>query len=98
MDKKPYDNSLRTDDAVMHKNRVAQKRKLQLAWVGLDWQQTSAIMQAVQPEYMQVYYPDMLSGTYQTREMYVGDRTAPVKFWWTNRKMIEKISFDFIER
>lgn len=82
----------------MHKNRVAQKRKLQLAWVGLDWQQTAQIMQAVNPEYITVTYPDMLSGQYEVRTFYVGDRTAPVKFWWTNRKMIEKISFDFIER
>ena len=88
----------RTDDALMHKNRVAQKRKLQLAWVGLDWQQTAQIMQAVNPEYITVTYPDMLSGQYEVRTFYVGDRTAPVKFWWTNRKMIEKISFDFIER
>ena len=28
----------RTDDAIMHKNRVAQKRKLQLEWVGKDWE------------------------------------------------------------
>ena len=89
---------LRTDDALMHKNRVAQKRKLQVSWVGLDWQQTASIMQAVQPEYMDVTYPDMLSGTYETRNFYVGDRTAPVKFWFTHKKMMEEISFDFIER
>lgn len=98
MDKKPCDNTLRTDDALMHKNRVAQKRKLKLEWVGKDWETTTRIMQAVNPEYISVRYPDMLSGTYETRTFYVGDRTAPVKFWWTDRKMIEKISFDFIER
>ena len=88
----------RTDDALMHKNRVAQKRKLKIEWVGKNWQETAAIMQAVQPEYFSVRYPDMLTGTYQTRTFYVGDRSAPVKFWWTDRKMIEKISFDLIER
>ena len=88
----------RTDDAVMHKNRVAQKRKIQLEWVGLDWAQTALIMQAVNPEYIDVKYPDMLTGTYQTRTFYVGDRTAPVKFWWTDRKMLERLSFDLIER
>ena len=88
----------RTDDALMHKNRVAQKRKLELEWVGKDWQTTARIMQAVNPEYISVRYPDMMSGTYETRTFYVGDRTAPVKFWWTDRKMIEKISFNLIER
>ena len=88
----------RTDDAVMHKNRVDQKRKLKLEWVGKTWKETAEIMQAVNPEYISVRYPDMMTGTYQTRTFYVGDRTAPVKFWWTGRKMIEKISLDFIER
>lgn len=98
MDKKPYDNTLRTDDALMHKNRVAQKRKLKVEWVGKSWEETAEIMQAVNKEYMSVKYPDMLTGKYETKTFYVGDRTAPVKFFWTNRKMIEKISFDFIER
>ena len=56
-------------------------------------------MRAVNPEYIHVRYPDMLSGTYETREYYVGDRTTPVKYWRVGAdKMIEKISFDFIER
>ena len=88
----------RTDDAVMHKNRVAQKRKLQLEWVGKNWQETAQILQAVNPEYIEVYYPDMMSGQYETRTFYVGDRSSPVKFWWVDRKMIEKISFNLIER
>lgn len=88
----------RTDDALMHKNRVAQKRKLQIEWVGKNWQETAQILQAVNPEYIDVTYPDMMNGRYETRTFYVGDRTAPVKFWWVDRKMIERISFDFIER
>lgn len=88
----------RTDDALMHKNRVAQKRKLKVEWVGKNWEETSTILKSVQKEYLQVRYPDMLSGEYETRIFYVGDRTTPVKFWFTKRKLIEKISFDFIER
>ena len=88
----------RTDDTLMHKNRVGQKRKLQIAWVGKDWQTTAQILQAVNPEYVEVTYPDMMSGQYETRTFYVSDRTAPVRFWWIDRKMIERISFDFIER
>ena len=88
----------RTDDALMHVNLVARKRKLQLAWVGKNWQETAQILQAVNPEYFEVTYPDMLSGQEETRTFYVGDRTAPVRFWWVDRKMIEKISFNLIER
>ena len=58
---------------------------------------TAQIMQAFNPEYITVRYPDMLSGKYETRQFYVGDRSAPVKLWWSNKKLIESISFDIIE-
>lgn len=88
----------RTDDTTMHKNRVGQKRKISLTWNGKDWQTTSKILQAFNPEYIDVTYPDMLSGTYETRTFYVGDRSAPVKWWWIGNQRTESISFDIIER
>ena len=88
----------RTDDTIMHKNRVGQKRKISLGWQAINWETTSKIMQAFNPEYVSVKYPDMLSGKYETRTFYVGDRTAPVKLWWVGKKLIETISFDIIER
>ena len=88
----------RTDDTIMHKNRVGQKRKISLGWQATNWETTSKIMQAFNPEYVSVKYPDMLSGKYETRTFYVGDRTAPVKLWWVGKKLIETISFDIIER
>lgn len=87
----------RTEDTTMHKNRVGQKRKLSLSWASKDWKTTSEILQAFNPEYITVTYPDMLSGTYETRKFYVGDRSAPVKLWWVGKKLIESISFDVIE-
>lgn len=88
----------RTDDTIMHKNRVGQKRKISLAWVAKDWNETSRILKAFNPEYVSVRYPDMMSRNYETRVFYVGDRKAPVKYWWVGRKMVEQISFDIIER
>lgn len=88
----------RTDDAIMWKNRVAQKVKINLTWAVKDWRETAVIMQAFNPEYVTVRYPDMLTGDYQTKVFYVGDRSAPVKIWWANKKIIESISFDIIER
>ena len=88
----------RTDDTIMQKNRLGQKVKIGLAWNGKDWQTTSKIMKAFNPEYIHVRYPDMLSGQYETREFYVGDRSAPVKLWTVGKKIIEQISFDIIER
>lgn len=88
----------RSDDSLMHKNRVAQKRKLSLQWNGKDWATTAKILQAFNPEYIQITYPDMMSGTYETRTFYVGDRSAPVKWWWSGNQRTESISFDVIER
>lgn len=88
----------RTLDTIMHKNRKGQKRKISLSWIAKDWQTTQKIMQAFNPEYIMVKYPDMLSGQYETREFYVGDRTAPVKLWGSWKKIIDSISFDIIER
>lgn len=87
----------RTDDTIMHKNRVGQKRKISLQWNGKDWKETSKILKAFNPEEIQVRYPDMMSGTYETRKFYVGDRTAPVKWWWMGNQRTESISLDIIE-
>lgn len=88
----------RTDDTLMHKNRVGQKRKISLAWNAPTWKMTSQILQAVNPEYIDVTYPDMMSGKYETRTFYVGDRSAPVKCWWVGNQRMEVLSFDIIER
>lgn len=90
----------RVQDATdtMYKNRTSQKRKLQLAWNGLSKEQTSAILQAFNPEYIDVTYPDAMSGTDETRTFYVGDRTAPIKIWTLNNKRYEQLSFNIIER
>lgn len=88
----------RTLDALMHKNLVAQKRKLQLGWRGKDTGTTAMILQAFNPEYVTVQYFDMLDNQYETRTFYTGDRTVPVKLWWVGRHLIETISFDIIER
>lgn len=88
----------RTQDAVMHKNRVAQKRKLSLSWAGPTPEEASIILKAFNPEYFSVKYPDAMSGTYETRTFYVSDRSAPVKIWTIRNKRYESLSFEVIER
>lgn len=87
----------RSDDAVMHVNQVAQKRKIQLAWRGKTPEVTAMILSAFNPEYIWVTYWDMLENTYATRKFYTGDRQAPVQMWNTGRKIIETITVDIIE-
>lgn len=88
----------RTEDTTMHKNRIGQKRKLSVSWANPTPQEASAILQAVNPEYVQIMYPDAMSGVNETRVFYVGDRTAPMRAWTANYKRYTSLSFDFIER
>ena len=87
----------RTDDAVMHVNQVAQKVKLQLAWRTKDTTVAAQILSAFDPEYVSVKYFDVVANSYLTKTFYTGDRTAPVKLWWTGKHLIETISMDSIE-
>lgn len=88
----------RTQDALMHKNRVSQKRKISLGWNNPTDKETAQILQAFNPEYIDVTYPDAMSGKEETRTFYVGDRSAPMKIWTVNNKRYSQISFNIIER
>ena len=91
-------DSGRTEDTLMQKNRVGQKRTISLAWNGKNWTEISEILKAFNPEYIEVTYPDMMSGQYETRTFYVGDRKSNVVMWTVGKKIMEKVSFDIIER
>ena len=88
----------RTTDALMHKNRVTSKRKIQLSWNGCSPSEASAILSAFQPEYVSVTYFDPLIGDTTTKTFYSGDKSAPVKVWNVNNKYYSSIDFDIIER
>lgn len=88
----------RTDDALMHKNRVAQKRKIAISYNGADKDVCATVLQAVNPEYIQVTYHDLMDNQMETREFYVGDRSGNYKCWWVGNKRVERLSFDIIER
>lgn len=88
----------RTDDALMHKNRIAQKRKISLSWNNPTKEETASILQAFNPEYVKVTYPDAMSGKNETREFYRSDPSAPMKVWNVGNKRYAQLSFDIIER
>lgn len=88
----------RTDDTIMHKHRVGQKRKLSLAWNGIRPEEASKILKAFNPEYVMVQYPDAMENANLEKEFYSGDKTAPMKTWTVNKKLYSQLSFDIIER
>lgn len=82
----------------MYKNRVTKKRKLELEFNAIEWSECPALLAAVDSEYFTVEYPDMLSGTLETRTFYRGDVETPVYCWWTDKKILSTVSFNCIER
>lgn len=86
----------RTEDGLMHKNRVAQKVKLSLAWWGLTTAEASAVLSAFNAEYLYVRYLDPRVGGFTTKYFYVGDRSAPL--YNASHGLWENISFNIIER
>lgn len=88
----------RTEDGTMHKNRVTQKRKWTLTWGIKDLHTASRIIQAFNPEYVNVTAWDFLTDGYSTRTYYTGDRKVPIKLWWDDKKLVGSISFDIIEQ
>jgi len=88
----------RTEDTVMHKERIGQAVKIQLSWNNITTAQASTILNAFNPEYIGVKYLDPKLGGYTASEItfYVGDRSAPMY----NSKMglWSNVSFNIIER
>lgn len=88
----------RDQTAKMYKNRIAQKRKINLSWNGVRPDKIKTILQAFQPEYVMVEYFDPLEGEVVTREFYTGDKEAPVQQWTGISKLYTNVSFNIIER
>lgn len=89
-------NSGRTEDALMHKQRVAQKVKIELKWNNIKTSEVSEILNAFNPEYLSVTYLDAKAGGFQTKTFYVGDRTAPL--YNAELALWQDVSFNIIER
>lgn len=95
------DDAGRTRDAnaTMYKELITSKRKLKLTWKGVTLAEASAILRAINHEYFDVTYPDVLDGGVSTRNFYHGDLSAP--FLWYNTlggTRVSELSFDLIER
>ena len=95
----------RVQDAntTMYKDRVGQKRKIQLGWNNPTFAEASQIVQMFNPEYVYVRYMDLLTGGWRTAEFYTGDKNSPYRmvdgFDQTgNRTVMSTLTFDIIER
>ena len=91
----------RTQDAnvTMHKNRIAQKRKLSLSWTNPTLAEASAIMKAFNPEYIYIRYIDVMEGGYVIKQFYRGDISSAFREIRdkTANSVMSTLSFDVIE-
>ena len=86
----------RTEDTLMHKNRIGQIVKLELAWQNVPTSTVSAVLSAFNPEYVSVRYLDAMAGGYLTKTFYVGNRTSPL--YNATLGLWSNVSFNLIER
>lgn len=99
MDLDDGDTSNRTTDGTLNRDRIAVKRKIAVGWDLLKWSEASTILSMLVDQFVEVYYADPLTGSYQTKTFYVSDRPAALavdlgdgELWWSD------IAFNLIER
>lgn len=94
------DGSGRTQDGLMHRDRIAVKRKLSCTWPPMEPSEMAILLQLMDDVFFTVRFPDAHDGTYREGTFYVGDRSTPV-YMWNNAKqkyLWEGLSANFIER
>ena len=86
----------RTEDAIMHKKRIAQKVHIELEWQNVTQAVASDILNAFDGEYFTVTYFDPKANGYQTKTFYAGDRGSPM--YNMSMGIQSGVAFNIIER
>ena len=68
----------RTEDMVMHKNRIGQSVELELGWSYLTLEHAHRVLTAFNDEYVDVRYHDPMLNAYRTDTFYIADRETPI--------------------
>lgn len=77
MDLDDGESTVRTADGTLNRDRIAVKRQIEMSWGPLSWSKISAILQAMDGVFFSFTYPDPMTGKYETKTFYVGNRPAP---------------------
>ena len=85
----------RCESGLMHKNRIARKRKLELEWQNVSIATANAVLTAFAPEYVNVNCLDPLANGYVTKKFYSGDQNASA---YNVRIDAWTVSFNIIEQ
>lgn len=71
------ESSVRTTDGTLNRDRIAVKRQIEMSWGPLSWVNISSILSSMENVFFPVTYPDPVTGKYETKSFYVGNRPAP---------------------
>lgn len=92
-------NSDTDSNGNLHRNRVTIKRKISNEWGPLTWPEISKILTSIKDVFFNVTYPDPQTGKFETKKMYVGDRTVPIAVLQEDGSIIwEGLTADFVEK
>ena len=85
----------RTEDGLMHKDRIAQKVHLELEWAYIGDNDAQTILNAFDSEYLDVKFFDYKSKSVVAKNFYVGDRQVTT---YNRVQKLSTISFNIIEQ
>ena len=85
----------RTEDGLMHKERITQKVHIELEWTYIGDNDAQTILTAFDPEYIDVKYYDYKSKAVVAKNFYVGDRQVTT---YNRVQKLSTISFNIIEQ
>lgn len=88
-------NAGRTMDATMHRQRVAEKARLDVTCLPLPSEHAAIVLNAIRPEYFEVEYMDPMDGL-SIKTMYCS--TVPATYVDTDTDLWNGIAFALIER
>ncbi|MFT8610280.1 MAG: DUF6711 family protein [Liquorilactobacillus nagelii] len=90
----------RDANGLLHRDRVAIKRKLTIEWGPLTVSECSVILKAISGQFFSCSYLDPQEGSMVTKTFYTGDRTMPVYTFnpATSQYVWQNLSADFIEQ
>jgi len=77
MDLDDGESTGRTADGKLNRDRIRVVRQIEMEWGVLSWPKISAILKAMDAVFFNLTYPDPMTGTYETKTVYVGNRPAP---------------------
>lgn len=80
------------------RDRIAVKRKLNCEWPPLTAEESSTLLNAVSGVFFNVYYPDPMTGNFETKTMYVGDRSVPALYIKDGKVLWKGLKMNFIEK